>query len=78
MIFVFDRCLDILGERVDTSIFCSSSIKSNRPSSEPTQPHICVTPYVEQIKDIQSENQAIDNVRLNIRKNTFDSFVSSF
>jgi hypothetical protein len=53
----------ILGERVDTSIFCSSAIKSNRSISEQTQPHICVTPYTEQIKDIQSENQAIDNVR---------------
>ncbi len=52
----------ILGERVDTSIFCSSSIKSNPSISEITQPHICVTPYAEQIKDIQSENQAIDNV----------------
>jgi anaphase-promoting complex subunit 3 len=50
-----------LGERVDTSIFCSSSIKSNPSISEITQPHICVTPYAEQIKDIQSENQAIDN-----------------
>ncbi|CAF1067594.1 unnamed protein product [Adineta steineri] len=50
-----------LGERVDTSIFCSSAIKSNRSISELSQPHICVTPYTEQIKDIQSENQAIDN-----------------
>jgi len=60
----------ILGERVDTSIFCSSAIKSNRSILDLTQPHICVTPYTEQIKDIQSENQAIDNVRsikLNIR-----------
>ena len=54
-----------LGERVDTSIFCSSSIKSSPQVSEITQPHICVTPYAEQIKDIQSENQAIDNVRSN-------------
>ena len=53
-----------LGERVDTSIFCSSAVKSNRSSSELSQPNICVTPYAEQIKDIQSENQAIDNVRI--------------
>ncbi|CAF3459047.1 unnamed protein product [Rotaria sp. Silwood1] len=50
-----------LGERVDTSIFCSSTIKSNRSISELNQPHTCVTPYMEQIKDIQSENQVIDN-----------------
>ena len=52
----------IVGERVDTSIFCSSAVKSNRSSSDLSQPHICVTPYAEQIKDIQSENQVIDNV----------------
>lgn len=50
-----------LGERVDTSIFCSSAIKSNRSISEIPQPHVCVTPYAEQIKDIQSENQVVDN-----------------
>jgi len=50
-----------LGERVDTNIFCSSALKANRSSSDFSQPHICVTPYTEQIKDIQSENQAIDN-----------------
>ncbi|CAF1468055.1 unnamed protein product [Rotaria magnacalcarata] len=49
-----------LGERVDTSIFCSSAIKVNRSISESSQPQICVTPYTEQIKDIQSENQAVD------------------
>ncbi|CAF3338451.1 unnamed protein product [Rotaria socialis] len=49
-----------LGERVDTSIFCSSAIKANRSISESSQPQICITPYTEQIKDIQSENQAID------------------
>ncbi|UJR20937.1 hypothetical protein I4U23_024046 [Adineta vaga] len=47
-----------LGERVDTSIFCSSTIKSNRSVSESP---ICVTPYTESIKDIQSENQTIEN-----------------
>ena len=52
-----------LGERIDTSIFCSSAVKSNRSISELSQPQICVTPYTEQIKDVQSENQAIDNVR---------------
>ena len=52
-----------LGERVDTTIFCSSAVKSSRMSLEMSQPHICVTPYSEQIKDVQSENQAIDNVR---------------
>ncbi|CAF2495598.1 unnamed protein product [Rotaria sp. Silwood2] len=50
-----------LGERVDTSIFCSSAIKSNRSISELNQPQTCVTPFTEQIKDIQSENQVIDN-----------------
>ncbi|CAF4138616.1 unnamed protein product, partial [Rotaria sp. Silwood2] len=48
-------------ERVDTSIFCSSAIKSNRSISELNQPQTCVTPFTEQIKDIQSENQVIDN-----------------
>jgi anaphase-promoting complex subunit 3 len=47
-----------LGERVDTSIFCSSAIKSNR---DVNQPEISVTSYTETIKDIQSENQTIEN-----------------
>ncbi|CAF0843027.1 unnamed protein product [Adineta ricciae] len=47
-----------LGERVDTSIFCSSTIKSARSISESP---ICITPYAESIKDIQSENQTIEN-----------------
>ena len=54
-----------LGERVDTNIFCSSTIKSNRTLSELAQTQISVvTPNAEQVKDIQSENQTIDHVRL--------------
>jgi len=52
------RSFFFVGERVDTSIFCSSVIKSNRSISEINQPQICVTPYTE----IQSENQIIENV----------------
>ncbi|CAF3950432.1 unnamed protein product, partial [Rotaria sordida] len=51
-----------LGERVDTSIFCSSAIKSNRSISEHNQSQSCLTPYTESIKDIPSENQIIENV----------------
>ncbi|CAF0831303.1 unnamed protein product [Adineta steineri] len=47
-----------LGERVDTSIFCSSAIKTNRLI---TEPQINNTSYTESIKDIQSENQVIEN-----------------
>jgi predicted cation transporter len=54
--------ISILGERVDTSIFCSSAIKSNLSINELNQPEICLTPYTEPIKDIQSENQIIENV----------------
>jgi hypothetical protein len=61
---LFQSMLLILGERVDTSIFCSSAVKSSRTNSDISQPHICVTPYTEQIKDVQSENQAIDNVSM--------------
>lgn len=51
-----------LGERVDTSIFCSSAIKTNRSHVEYTQPtDVCLTPSIESIKDIPSENQIIDN-----------------
>jgi hypothetical protein len=52
----------ILGERVDTSIFCSSAIRSTQSISEDNQPQIYITSYAESLKDIQSENQAIDNV----------------
>lgn len=53
-----------LGERVDTSIFCSSAIKTSRSHVEYTQPtDVCLTPSIESIKDIPSENQIIDNVR---------------
>ncbi|CAF0941324.1 unnamed protein product [Adineta steineri] len=47
-----------LGERVDTSIFCSSAIKTNRLI---TEPQINNTSYTESIKDIQSENQVTEN-----------------
>ncbi|CAF1365172.1 unnamed protein product [Adineta steineri] len=47
-----------LGERVDTSIFCSSAIKTNRLI---TELQINNTSYTESIKDIQSENQVIEN-----------------
>ena len=53
-----------LGERVETSIFCSSTIKSARSISESP---ICITPYAESIKDIQSENQTIENVRFDLK-----------
>ena len=46
----------LVGERVDTSIFCSSAIKPNRSQLD-------TTPSIESIKDIQSENQLIDHVR---------------
>ncbi|CAF0987814.1 unnamed protein product [Rotaria sp. Silwood1] len=57
-----------LGERVDTSVFCSSAIKSNRSISEHNQSQSCLTPYTEPIKDIPSENQVIENT-INISSN---------
>jgi hypothetical protein len=54
----------ILGERVDTSIFCSSTIKSNRSISENSSPEICIT---EPIKDIQSENISTTNLPIKER-----------
>jgi hypothetical protein len=57
----FDNLFFLLGERVDTSIFCSSVIKSNQSISEINQPQIYITPYTE----IQSENQITENVCLN-------------
>ncbi|CAF3821508.1 unnamed protein product [Rotaria magnacalcarata] len=50
-----------LGERVDTSIFCSSAIKSNQSIIEYNQSQTCLTPYTELIKDIPSENQVTEN-----------------
>jgi len=54
-----------LGERVDTSIFCSATLKSSRSYAENTRhpPDICLTPSIESIKDIPSENQIIENVK---------------
>lgn len=52
----FPRWILLAGERVDTSIFCSSAIKSSRALLD-------TTPSIESIKDIQSENQLIDHVR---------------
>ncbi|CAF3338656.1 unnamed protein product [Rotaria socialis] len=57
-----------LGERVDTSIFCSSAIKSNQSIIEYNQSQTCLTPYTELIKDIPSENQVTEN-SMNISSN---------
>ncbi|CAF0757012.1 unnamed protein product [Didymodactylos carnosus] len=54
-----------LGERVDTSIFCSSALKLPSRTVPDIQPNVCTSPCIESPKDQINENQIIEQTNVN-------------